>query len=149
MKYPDFRFSTYLPLRYLSKDRRKFVFFFNSYFPFGFLKTYIYDIKIPTKEVEEKQSKIIGTPDIFNKESDQYIKNSIIHLFSIFIIFQPIYHTDDERTADSFNQFIKASIEKEGNSAENQEKERKEKKKNGEKQLKNKEKKAVRSKDEL
>ncbi|CAG9532375.1 unnamed protein product [Cercopithifilaria johnstoni] len=64
---------------------------------------------------------------------------------------KPIYHTEHERTANNFSEFIMTNLEKkEENNVEKHEKEKKkEKTGDGEKQLKNKDKEQVNSKDEL
>uniref|UniRef100_A0AAF5RXN0 Thioredoxin domain-containing protein n=3 Tax=Wuchereria bancrofti TaxID=6293 RepID=A0AAF5RXN0_WUCBA len=64
---------------------------------------------------------------------------------------KPIYHTDDERTANNFSEFIATNLEKnEENSMKKDEKERKKEKTNDEKkQLKDMNKEEAKSKDEL
>ncbi|VDK73428.1 unnamed protein product [Onchocerca ochengi] len=64
---------------------------------------------------------------------------------------KPIYHTEDERTANSFSEFIKINLEKdEKNNMENSEKKNeKERTSNRKKQPKNKDKEQLQSKDEL
>uniref|UniRef100_A0A8R1TZZ0 Thioredoxin domain-containing protein n=1 Tax=Onchocerca volvulus TaxID=6282 RepID=A0A8R1TZZ0_ONCVO len=64
---------------------------------------------------------------------------------------KPIYHTEDERTANSFSEFIKINLEKdEKNNMENSEKRNeKERTSNRKKQPKNKDKEQLQSKDEL